>query len=300
MKEGLRTVNRVNALIKEEYGISERLHGEIIPAFMKEFDSSVSKTRKTVNSDGVVIRDSSFRFDFFNDSSYILRVYWSIYYFETPEDSEEYVSTHRLSNYSDYGDRMLRLNIVYIKGRPSRNMLFDTVGHELEHLYQNILMGKEFGDGMVYALAKTYMTVSDDYHRYLAWIIYASTKSEQEAMVNGCYNEYLNDEDGCALDLDRFIKESYAGIWLQNLYNAYSFVKSHNDEKMTQAIADYKRMAPKCTYKWFLRLGANGIRTFERRIARLILKIKKGCFNYRMIMEAKGIDSLIEEVIYLK
>lgn len=300
MKQGLKNTNRVNRLIKEEYGISERLHSEIIPAFMKEFDSSVSKTKKNVNSDGVVTRDGSFRFDFFGDSNYILRVYWHIYYFETPEDSEQYVSTHRLPNYSDYGDRMLRLNIVYIKGRPSRNMMFDTVGHELEHLYQSILMGKEFGDGMVYALSKTYMTVSDDYHRYLAWIIYASTKSEQEAMVNGCYNEYLNDEEGNVLNLDKFIKESDAGIWLQNLYEAYYFVKSHNDEKMTLTIADYKRRAPQCTYKWFLRVGVNGIRTFERRIARLILKIKKGCFNHRMIMEAHGIDNLIEQVIFLK
>jgi hypothetical protein len=41
----LEAVNSINALIKEEYGISERLHSEIIPAFVNAYYINMSRTR---------------------------------------------------------------------------------------------------------------------------------------------------------------------------------------------------------------------------------------------------------------
>ena len=268
---------RVNKLVTEEFGISNKLHNEILPRFHTILKDSIKNTNVIVKN-GVKIRENCFVFDFFEDNKYLLKTYWTVYYFDSDEEYKSYIKNHFLPNGVIYENKMFMLTIIYINNKPLDNSFYDTIGHELEHLFQNILMKKEFSNQHVYNIAQTYIYSNDEYNKSLSYIIYASTKSEQEAMINGCYNEFIHSEKRID-NIDDFIENSECGVWLKNLYFAYNFIKTHKDEKLYIAIKKYKKIKDYYTYKYFLYIARNGILNFERRIARLNNKLKKLFIN---------------------
>lgn len=268
---------RVNKLICEEYGISDTLHYDIIPRFLKQLKSNIKSTGFVASK---FIKTGKFEFNSCDNKNTTFNVYWFAYFFDSIGEYNNYVKSHgRGSNYVMYGIKTVRVTLFYIDGKPINNKMYDIIGHELEHAYQNILMGKEFGNKKIYAIAISNIYSKNPYDRNLAGIIYASTKSEQEGIINGFYSQFANGGLN-TLDIDKEIENSACGIWLKYLYSAYQFLKEHNDEYMKEAIRKYKNVKDYYNYKYFLYIARNGIKSFERRIARLTYKIKQDIFTH--------------------
>lgn len=282
--------SRIDKMIVEEYGISDELFFNVIPRFIQTVKVELGKTKKVDNKKTI-----SFKFDFFDNGKYTIFVTVNAVYFTTVEEYEAFKNNGGEVNWMTYKMKMLTLTLPYIGKKPAKNGVFDTIGHELQHLFQNIMMNKEFNNQIIYNIAIRNLECKDDYLRYLSWIVYASTKSEQEAMINGCYSEYFNNNRFViGNDIDNFIKnESECGLWLQNLYKAYNFFKDHNDEQMQKTIEHYfKKFDKKFTYKYFMFIANNGIKNFERRIARLTLKMKNNFVNEHLILKNNITDIL--------
>lgn len=268
---------RINRLISEECGISDKLHYGIIPRFLKELKSNIKSTGFMASN---FFKDGKFEFNCCDDNNTIFKVYWLAYFFNNIDEYNNYVKKYSTSgNYVMYEFKMIRITLFYIDGRSVDNEMYDTIGHEFEHMYQNILMGKQFGNKKIYAIAISNIFSKNRYDRNLARIIYASTKSEQECFINGFYSQFINGNLN-TLDIDKEIENSECGLWLKNLYDDYMFLKEHNNEDMQEAIRKYKNIKDYYNYKYFLYIARNGIKNLERRIARLTYKIKKDMYTH--------------------
>ena len=259
---------------------------------MLSFKKEISRSDFLVK-DGIKKKEFSFSFDFFEDGKYVFKNFINVFYFDSVDDYFEYQQNgNRFINGVIFENKMLIITIIYVDNKPLNNDFYDTIGHEMEHLFQNILMGKNFNNENIYNIARRYINSNNDYFRSLAHIIYASTKSEQEAMINGCYNSFINGEFNFN-NIDEDIKKSECGLWLMNLYNAYNFIKNHkNDEELFQAIRDYRKYKDYYDYKYFLYIARNGIKSFERRIAQLTFKIKNKLLNEHVIFQNNIVDLL--------
>lgn len=271
-------VQRLNKMINEEYGLSRQLHETIIPEYENTLRREIKKAEITIIDDTLSKKQGYFVFDFFGDGKFLLKTHWFVYYFSNEEAYNKYSRRHSFDTVYEQESRSVIVRIAYIGDKPLLNNFYDTIGHELEHVFQTALMDKNFGGQYAYNVARFGIRSPNPYDRYFAWITYASNKSEQEAFINGCYSEFINNNVS-PVDFDKFMSDSEAAIWLRNLYEAYHFIKTHDDEEMRNAIRKYrkngKRDKNKCNYQTFLRMARNGIKSFERRIARLTIAIKK-------------------------
>ena len=102
-----------------------------------------------------------------------------------------YVSTKTdVDGWSVYLNKQLSLMglvIPCISGTIVKTVAMDTIQHELEHLYQQILMHKMFKDGSKYAKIKTNMNSDNEIVKKTAELMYACVKSEQDGFINGLY-----------------------------------------------------------------------------------------------------------------
>ena len=268
---------RVNKMISEEYGISNTLHYDIIPRFQNQLKNEIKQSEPATNY-GIDCKRGRFVFDCGDKKNTEFKVYWTVYYFKDKYEYDKFTQQHLLNNGLAFEYKMINITIVYINGKPLNGQFYDSIGHEFEHVYQNVLMGKDFGNKKIYSLVISNINSTNKYDVCLSWIIYASTKSEQEAMINGFFNEFSNGNIDIN-DLDTEIKESECGAWLRRLYKAYSFLKQNNDANMQESIRKYKNIKDYYNYKYFLYIARNGIKNLERKIARLTLKIKQTIYN---------------------
>lgn len=280
---------RVNKMICEEYGISDTLHYNIIPRFIKQLKSNIKNTGFMASA---FFKDGKFEFNCGDDKNTTFKVYWLAYFFNEIDEYRNYVRQYGPgSNYVMYDFKMIKVTLFYVSGKPVDNEMYDTIGHEFEHVYQNVLMGKQFGNRNIYGIAISNIYSKNPYDRNLAHIIYASTKSEQEGFINGFYSQFANGGLN-TLDIDKEIENSECGIWLKNLYSAYQFLKQHNDEYMKEAIRKYKNVKDYYNYKYFLYIARNNIKNLERRIARLTYKIKNDIMNHTKVNLNEKFDLL--------
>lgn len=268
---------RVNKMISEEYGISNTLHYDIIPRFLSQLKSEIKNTDFDTNYK-VSCKNGKFSFNCKDKNNTEFKVFWIVYYFDNMQEYQTFRSQHALHNYIMYDFKMIKITVVYVNGKPLNNDFYDSIGHEFEHTYQNVLMGKTYGNKLIYSVAISNINSKNQYERSLAHIIYASTKSEQDGMINGFYSEFINGNINPDY-LDKAIENSECGWWIKNLYTAYIFLKQHNDMEMQNAISKYKKLKDYYNYKYFLYIARNGIKSFERRIARLTYKIKQDIYN---------------------
>ena len=85
------------------------------------------------------------------------------------------------------------MNIFSICGTLQTEKAIETIQHEIEHIYQTFMMGKNFGGDMMYAKIKTDLESYDETENKIGEMMYLSLKSEQEGFVNGLY-AYMMDK----------------------------------------------------------------------------------------------------------
>lgn len=82
---------------------------------------------------------------------------------------------------------MCILNIFSICGTIQTDKAMETIQHEVEHIYQTLMMGKNFGGEMMYAKIKAHLESADEKENKVGEMMYLSLKSEQEGFANGLY-----------------------------------------------------------------------------------------------------------------
>lgn len=261
---------RINQVITEELGISDALHKSVyeLETLLKK---EVNSTKLEMRGD-VGVRSGVLDYDFLNKT---MHVFWNAYYFQDYESYENFTKTHVMLNGFVFKSRILFLSIIYINHKLLNGSLHDTVGHEMEHAFQTMLMKKDFGGSVLYGKIKTNLHSNDTDIKSVAELLYVSLKSEQEAMVNGCYNE-LSNTPCHPNNIDNLIYDSECCAWLRKAYQNYNYAKKmENNQQFVDKLYQYFGL----TYQKFMKICVNSIRNFERRIARLTMKIKTDFLN---------------------
>ena len=161
------------------------------------------------------------------------------------------------------------------------------------------MMGKDFGGDELNAFVKNNIRSNNVYDRILAETIYATRRAEQDAMVNGMWGYVKNKvENGSAFDVDKYIIESEACIWLNKLYENYNFIKnSKENPEFIKAISDYKKFD--INYGRLLYITKTGIKRFEEKIALVTRRIKQRIIKeYHVHYDIKPSKILTENTFY--
>ena len=161
------------------------------------------------------------------------------------------------------------------------------------------MMGKDFGGDELNAFVKNNIHSNNVYDRILAETIYATRRAEQDAMVNVMYGYVKNKvENGSAFDVDKYIIESEACIWLNKLYENYNFIKnSKENPEFIKAISDYKKFD--INYGRLLYITKTGIKRFEEKIALVTRRIKQRIIKeYHVHYDIKPSKILTENTFY--
>lgn len=214
------------------------------------------------------------------------------------EDRKEMIDPSGTSVYR-CGGKLIMLEVhftIYSKSTPSceyQMKIKDAILHELNHVYENMMMGHTYHNVETGAISQTNLTSTEESKRMLACILYASHEGEQDAMCVELYDQLLRN------NLHR-PKHSDAYDWLEKLYIAHDYLIKHkNDPELLNAIKEYsqkkdfidvtdeenfkglpiprvkKPFDTNLGYKYFKRRADYGIKRFETRIAQTLKKAKR-------------------------
>lgn len=263
--------NRINKMITEDYGIN------------LELDNTVSSVAKSIilnlkgkqfikREDNIYVKEHTETVIINNQT---VKVYVTNYWFKTTKEKNNFLKTHIIYNGYIFENKWLLISLFSIGNNGfDEEEFYDTLYHEFEHCFQTTKMGNDFGNTSIYAIAKSNLFSKDKIKKSLAQIIYASTQNEQDAMINGLYGSLKN----CNFaDLDNKIKQSEAYIWYKNLFSAYLLIKGIDEENLNFYLKQYNK-----TKKWFLTIVKKVIKSFERKLSRVVFKLK-----YKNLKEGK-------------
>ena len=193
----------LNRVIAEELGISRivwTVSNKIYSLIEKSFRENYP-TQKEEKSDGVWMIRNDFEYYFPNVEKEIT-IRYEIVNFKNAQHMDLYAASCDIRN-DGYSMAQFFKNIdkrkkgvldfgtiavygVAISGTIQKNALMDTIQHEVEHLYQQIMMGKEFGDEGIGVITNS-LSSKNKFVKTVALFLYMSLKSEQEGFANGLY-----------------------------------------------------------------------------------------------------------------
>lgn len=280
------TKKRINRIITEEFGVSDEVDkaaSEII-----EYIKSRQKDFPSIQSGDKI---AEVKQDYFGKPITIEIKY---YFFKTGEEYDYFAARNLITLWAQPFS-LIEIAVCSINGRIDYSELYDSVYHEMEHAYQNRKMGKGFGSAEIYAVAMMGLSSENDAERCLAEIVYYSTRSEQDAFINGLYGQ-LKLQYGKESN-DTTIKKSYAYNALKTLHKAKKYLKEHRVEVMP-FIKRYKEINNTYDYGKFVRIANKGIGELEWKIAKLRYGFQKKFLKEAQIRTAirpdrakKGIKS---------
>lgn len=179
------TEEQLSLILKEEAGIAEAVKQkaqEIYDIIKSEIARNEAKERNDFYTYEMV----GVEFDFIGNS---VKCSASVYNFFTRDYyNRSHISTEGWSTFLNKEMSLMGVVVPCISGTVLEAEAKDSIQHELEHLYQQIMMGKMFSRNHEYAGIRTNLESSDAFVRDVANLIYGCIKSEQEGFVNGMYS----------------------------------------------------------------------------------------------------------------
>ena len=185
MKKLILTEQQITEIIKEEYGISN----DVIKKTKEVYQILLSAIReKNINKEQYEYYTISKHNITFNIMSCKINCSLTVYNFYN-RDYYIYsnVKSDGWSAYLSQTHGIMGCIVPCISGKPIKEIVMNTIQHELEHLYQEILMEKTFSDGTTYAKLKDNLKSKNEIEYNAARLVYGCIKSEQEGYVNGLY-----------------------------------------------------------------------------------------------------------------
>lgn len=159
-----------------------------------------------------------------------------------------------------------------ISGKIIHNELFDSVQHEIEHIYQAIQ-----GNTNITKLDKYYSIAASNISNtnneslmHVSRIIYFSKDYEQDGYVNGLYASLMNDNN-TYIPTWEDIKQPEAYKSLKMLNNALVFVDNNQDNPSLANILTRFNTTPQALLKY----GQTQEKRFLRKIGKVLIKVRQ-------------------------
>lgn len=257
-------IKRINNIITEECGIFLELDNEANRIY-NSIITNLNGKKFTKRNDGIYLKTHTENSNLLGKK---ITIQISNYWFKNVLEKENFLKTHYVP--VGYLETIKTICIpLYSVGNNDFNKteFLDTLYHEMEHFLQISKMGHGFGSEKLYSTAITNLYSKDKIENALATIIYTTTPSEQDAMINGMFGSLKNTT---LIELDEKIKQIEAYLWYEKLYSSYLRLKKCQEETIIKYLKPYNK-----TLSWFLKTSKNGIKRFENKIARIIFKLKK-------------------------
>lgn len=257
-------LNEIKQIIQEELGISEEVI-KLSKQFYDEMVVAIKNCKEQEQTETCIKKSCSLQFMINN-----IKVSASITYrnFLSKDYSILYEMPYITNGASFYVTNNLYfcfINVFAISGTIVKEKAMETIQHEIEHIYQQIQMGKGFGSDSLYIKIKTDMESSDEDRNKIGKLFYYTLKYEQEGFCNGLY-AYLMDVNQPYSDNLLIKTES----WENYLFLKQTFNELKNNTALKTIFNEY-----------FLNYGITikdiekEINNYLHRIGRVIIKVKK-------------------------
>ena len=259
MKKFTNTIaENINKIVNEEMGINTSVENSA-----NEVANEIENAIKTKGS-----KEGNFK-------AKIVGHQFSVYWKTVICDNKEDVNKNNYAK-SVFIGRISMLNVavgVMENGYMCTECLADSIYHELSHIFQQDMAGKEYPGQMLYIYSLQNKGKNLVY--FNIWrALYGSNTMEQDSMVNGMYGYVMervkNDINSGNFNgtIDQYIMDSEAMAWLNNLYEAEEFLNNaKNTSDYAIAFNDYKEKF-KLTPKKLFSIVSDGKKRFEEKIAR--------------------------------
>lgn len=270
-------IERINKIIRESSGINDELDFNVY-SIAKQFTDYFQKNKDfKYDETGLKYTSQIIKKEIFNKN---FNIECTCVYFDSENDYQNYIS-----KYGDFSNGFVNLKkyfyvkifLISINGKFLFDDFYDSIYHEIEHPFQVTMMGKYFGGDDLNAYVRSKITSNIIYERIIAETIYATRHNEQDAMVNGMwgYIKYnIENDENFNGNIDNYLINSEASIWLMKLYENYSFIlKNKNNEQFINALANYRMF--KINYGKLVSITKYGIKRFENKIALVTRKLKQ-------------------------
>lgn len=250
---------KLKDLIKEELGISDMLveKSRLLYKFLVD-DLSDNKSKFQKN-EWFSSYDGGFKF--YLQSTAINVSYRYKNYFNK-EIADKFKVRQDASSVM-VNDKMafMFLDVVATSGSIDTKNLMDGIQHELEHIYQQTMIGDMFSDSETYPIIITMMNSNDEFKSKVGRLLYGCVRSEQDGFINGIY-AYM-------MSVPEYFK--FETLEQTEGYKLYrEMVSIYNELGDTKEFADEIR-----NFGYTKMKVLNRIIDFQKKIARVVAKVQK-------------------------
>lgn len=276
-------ISDINRIILEELIVNDTVlqADEIVKEYIL---NNIQSRQETMFAKGGGLRKLSFSLKIFNDT---LKVNFQVnnYNFKDETFYKEYIKkqdidTNCESVYNKIGNREFALcyiNYVSIGFNPLSKFSED-VHHEMNHLYQQYMDGKTYGNSLKMASVNTDLFSDNKERKDVATLMYLANYQEQDSYVSSVYS-YVKHNFHMGIDkwnIDNLLKETDAFQMICQLKDIYK--KIHLNRKIYRNIIlkeyGFKR------WDRFDKRIKNAIDRFEEKFAMVVKKCKKDFVIY--------------------
>ena len=271
LSDGVRGVDfRLRKILKEELGISDE-----VKQFVQDVVKFVNnKAKELFNVENGKVYEHTFEF-----LGHKVPASFRVFHCTDKNEEKELVLNNEYAANAVsaclYGGDIIVLNIplVYMGTEPDLLKLYDDLQHEVSHIYQQIRSGHNYNP-TEYEYSNKFLYSENQFENVLARIIYLCHPTEQDAYVNGLYGSVMHALSKGAFPLD---KENFSAyIELQNLYKYYkTIIENKDNPQLMAAIKTLNTHGIKWNYKKYVNRCSEGIKEFERKIKRTLMKCEK-------------------------
>ena len=197
-----------------------------------------------------------------------INVSWSARFY----DSKDLGNMPNNTAISNFARHFIKVNVVVVDGKIDKAGLFESIQHEVHHLFERFKRGKEYNDMDRYRLAYNNLLEYQDTITYkVCSILYIAFTFEQRAYLNGAYAKLMNSDD-YDNGFENAIKETKLFQFLGAVKYFYGYIKELplDNEELKDILTDLE-----LDRKRFLQMAKITIIRIENSIARVIKKAKK-------------------------
>ncbi|MCD8207337.1 MAG: hypothetical protein LUD72_05305 [Bacteroidales bacterium] len=256
-----RQISRNIELITEKFSISNDV-ANAADQIYKDVSNEYAKCLYKKLQDGLYYREGQKDYDFWGHH---LKVVFCIYDFTDQRVFDDIVDDIDFENEFNRKSMTMTISVVTLFGMVYKESTEDNVYHEMEHFYQwcmkkNTNPQWEALDNLAYSYANVNLqTSSDNIVRMIAWIVYYSKPSEQDAFAHEYYVQSRN-------SMDNFRKRNTV---IEQRFDYYKHLvkwlnENYNDPNVQFRLNQYRQYG--YTPKNILTYANKGIKRFKEKI----------------------------------
>lgn len=264
---------KINKAINEELGIADEVRKKS-EELLKDVINRLKNIEKSIIESGVSEKKDNFQIEIAGKKVSVQVHYHNFRdktYYHNFIKKNGNIEPSSISNNGRFN--IIAIKFYSISGYIDKKDLYDSIQHEVEHIFQQVKAKKTFGESNLYLYAYNRLNSEQTEVRTLALISYMSNRFEQDAFVNGLY-AFLKSDFKYANASKSDVQESPVYEKLTELIDAKDYlIKNKNNVNFQNEINIYKEKF-NLNYNDFLRLATSSINDITKKIGRTIIKFK--------------------------